>query len=88
MTLWPAAAEQGERTGRKVPALPIGTVKFFRDKLGWGFIEGEPGSDIFVYYKDIVGDGHRTLMKGERVQFELVEGPKGCKAVNVVRLDS
>ncbi len=68
--------------------LSIGTVKFFRDKLGWGFIEGEPGSDIFVYYKDIVGDGHRTLTKGERVQFEMIDGPKGAKAVNVVRLDA
>ena len=68
--------------------LPIGTVKFFRDKLGWGFIQAETGTDIFVYYKDIVGDGHRTLVKGERVQFEKVEGPKGCKAVNVVRLDT
>ncbi len=67
--------------------MPIGTVKFFRDKLGWGFIESEPGIEIFVYYKDIVGDGHRTLVKGERVQFDVEQGPKGSKAVNVVRLD-
>lgn len=76
------------RSGRQVSLLPIGTVKFFKDRVGWGFIEGEAGTDIFVYYRDIVGDGHRTLVKGERVQFELIDGPKGARAVNVVRLDS
>lgn len=63
-----------------------GTVKFFHDKKGWGFIEREGSVDVFVHYADIVGDGHRTLVKGDNVQFELVDGPKGDKAVNVVRL--
>ncbi|HOE97075.1 MAG TPA: cold shock domain-containing protein [Candidatus Sumerlaeota bacterium] len=66
--------------------MATGRVKFFHDKKGWGFIECEAKSDVFVHYSDIVGDGYRTLVKGEFVQFELNEGPKGDKATNVVRL--
>lgn len=62
-----------------------GTVKFFHDKKGWGFIERTDKPDVFVYYSDIVGDGHRTLVKGEMVEFEVIEGPKGDKAINVQR---
>jgi CspA family cold shock protein len=65
-----------------------GTVKFFHDKKGWGFIEGGKDEDIFVHYADIVGDGHRTLAKGEQVQFDVIKGPKGNKAVNVIRVMS
>ncbi|MCL5270488.1 MAG: cold shock domain-containing protein [bacterium] len=63
-----------------------GKVKFFHDKKGWGFIEREAQPDVFVYYSDIKGEGHRTLVKGEMVQFDLIPGPKGDKAINVVRL--
>lgn len=63
-----------------------GTVKFFHDKKGWGFIERDAESDVFVHYADIVGEGHRTLVKGENVQFDVIDGPKGDKAVNVIRL--
>ena len=63
-----------------------GKVKFFHDKKGWGFIERESAGDVFVYYADIQGEGHRTLLKGEAVQFDVIEGPKGDKAINVVRL--
>ena len=66
--------------------MPYGKVKFFHDKKGWGFIEREDGKDVFVYYSDIQGDGYRTLVKGESVQFEIVDGPKGDKAINVVRM--
>ena len=66
----------------------VGTVKFFHDKKGWGFIEVEAKEDVFVHYADIVGDGHKTLVKGEDVQFDLIEGEKGDKAVNVVRVSS
>ena len=65
--------------------MEIGKVKFFHDKKGWGFIERDTEEDVFVYYSDIVGDGHRTLLKGEQVSFEVVGGPKGVKAVNVTR---
>lgn len=63
-----------------------GTVKFFHDSKGWGFIELRSGDDVFVHYADIVGEGHRTLVKGESVLFDLIEGPGGDKAVNVVRI--
>jgi CspA family cold shock protein len=65
----------------------VGKVKFFRDKLGWGFIQQEDGTDVFVYYKDILGEGYRSLAKGETVQFDLIEGPKGQKAVNVSKVE-
>lgn len=63
-----------------------GTVKFFHDKKGWGFIEIAGSEDIFVHYADIKGDGHRTLLKGDEVEFDIVDGPKGDKAVNVLRM--
>jgi len=66
--------------------METGKVKFFHDKKGWGFIERETSADVFVYYSDIQGDGHRTLVKGEIVQFEVIGGAKGDKAVNVVRM--
>jgi CspA family cold shock protein len=66
--------------------MTIGKVKFFREKLGWGFIERENDKDVFVYYKDILGEGYRTLTKGETVQFDVVEGPKGDKAINVEKM--
>ncbi len=65
-----------------------GRVKFFHDKKGWGFIEREDTLDVFVHYADILGNGHRTLVKGETVAFDVVDGPKGVKAVNVVRSDT
>ena len=64
----------------------IGRIKFFHDKKGGGFIEREGGKDVFVYYSDIQGDGYRTLVKGETVEFEIVDGPKGDKAINVMKV--
>lgn len=64
----------------------VGKVKFFHDKKGWGFIESEQESDIFVHYADIDGDGYRSLAKGEEVEFEVIKGPKGDKAINVTRV--
>jgi cold shock protein len=66
--------------------ITMGRVKFFHDKKGWGFIERDAAADVFVYYSDINGDGHRTLLKGEQVQFDVVPGPKGDKAINVIRM--
>ena len=63
-----------------------GTVKWFNNAKGYGFIQGEPvGEDIFVHHTAIVSDGFRTLNQGERVNFEVVQGPKGLQARNVVR---
>jgi CspA family cold shock protein len=60
-----------------------GTVKWFNDAKGFGFIHSDEGVDVFVHHTSIVADGHRTLREGERVDFELTQGPKGPKAVNV-----
>jgi len=62
----------------------IGTVKWFNDSKGYGFITPEGGgNDCFVHYSAIVGDGFRTLVEGERVEFEVVAGQKGPAAENV-----
>ncbi|UCD79072.1 MAG: cold shock domain-containing protein [Desulfobacterales bacterium] len=63
--------------------MPQGTVKWFNNKRGWGFIIMEDGEDIFVHYSAIKGDGFRSLTEGQRVQFEIEEGEKGPAAANV-----
>jgi CspA family cold shock protein len=69
--------------------MPKGKVKWFNDTKGYGFIQIEgQDKDIFVHYSSVKAEGFRTLSEGEEVEFELVEGPKGLKAENVVRLQS
>jgi len=63
--------------------MPQGTVKWFNNKRGWGFIVKEDGEDIFVHYSAIKGDGFRSLAEGQRVQFEIEAGEKGPAAANV-----
>ena len=63
--------------------MPQGTVKWFNNKRGWGFIVKEDGEDIFVHYSAIKGDGFRSLAEGQRVQFEIENGDKGPAAANV-----
>ncbi|RKX69725.1 cold-shock protein [candidate division WOR-3 bacterium] len=61
-----------------------GVVKWFDGRKGFGFITKEDGSgDVFVHYSDVLGDGYRTLREGDRVKFEIVNSPKGEKAVSV-----
>ena len=62
-----------------------GTVKWFNDKKGYGFILGDEGSDVFVHHTAIQMDGFRTLREGETVVYDLVDGGKGLQAVNVIR---
>ena len=65
-----------------------GTVKWFNDAKGFGFITPDGGgNDCFVHYSAIQGDGFRTLAEGEQVEFEMVQGQKGLAAENVVRLN-
>ncbi len=64
-----------------------GRIKWFNNSKGYGFIAGENGPDVFVQYSGIVGDGYRTLQEGDRVSFELVPGPKGPQAANVVKIE-
>ena len=63
-----------------------GTVKWFNNEKGYGFITRENGPDVFVHHTAIVAEGFRTLNEGDRVSFEVVEGQKGLQARNVVRL--
>jgi len=63
-----------------------GTVKWFNASKGFGFIEQDDGGDVFVHYSAIKTDGFKTLDEGARVQFEVVDGPKGPAADNVVQL--
>jgi CspA family cold shock protein len=64
----------------------VGTVKWFNDAKGYGFIARENGSDLFVHYSAVVAEGFRSLAEGDRVSFEIGEGPKGSHATNVIRL--
>jgi cold shock protein len=66
--------------------MPQGTVKWFNNKRGWGFIVKENGEDIFVHYSAIKGDGFKSLNEGEKVQFEIEQGAKGPAAANVQKL--
>lgn len=63
-----------------------GTVKWFNDSKGFGFITKEDGADIFVHYSDIQDNGFKSLSEGQAVSFEAIEGPKGPKAANVVKI--
>ena len=63
--------------------MATGTVKWFNNAKGFGFIEREEGPDVFVHYTAIESSGYRSLEDGQRVEFEVVEGPKGLQANNV-----
>ena len=63
--------------------MAIGTVKFFNNDKGFGFISREDGDDIFVHFSNIVGEGHRSLSDGQQVEFEIGPGRKGDEAKNV-----
>ncbi|GER68112.1 cold-shock protein [Weizmannia acidilactici] len=60
-----------------------GTVKWFNNEKGYGFIEREGGGDVFVHYTAIQGEGYKTLEEGQKVTFDVVEGARGQQAANV-----
>jgi len=62
-----------------------GTVKWFDDRKGYGFIERENGEDVFVHFSNIGGEGFGSLEQGEKVSFDVQEGERGLQAVNVVK---
>ena len=66
--------------------MAVGTVKWFNDSKGFGFITSEDGSDVFVHHTSIQGNGFKSLAEGDKVSFDIEKGPKGPKAVNVVKL--
>ena len=63
-----------------------GTIKWFNEKKGYGFIQQDNGPDIFVHYSSINSEGFKTLAEGQRVKFDIEEGGKGPKAINVSRI--
>jgi CspA family cold shock protein len=66
--------------------MATGTVKWFNDAKGFGFITGDDGTDCFVHYSNILGRGHRTLADGARVSYDVAQKPKGPQAENVEAL--
>jgi CspA family cold shock protein len=81
-TLAPALAGGPPRSARRF-RLTAGTVKWFSNEKGYGFIARPDGDDVFVHFSAIVGEGYRTLSEGQAVEFDIVEGPKGKQAANV-----
>jgi cold shock protein len=65
--------------------MPEGTVKWFSDSKGFGFITSEDSNDVFVHHTSIQGTGFKTLSQGDKVSFDTEQGPKGPKAINVVK---
>lgn len=68
--------------------METGTVKWFNNAKGYGFILREDGNDVFVHYKAIEGEGYRTLQEGEQVEFMAEDGPKGIHATAVKRVEA
>jgi len=67
--------------------MATGTIKWFNDSKGFGFIEQDDGSaDVFVHFSAITGDGFKTLVEGDKVTFNVVKGPKGLQAENVQKV--
>ena len=65
--------------------MAIGSVKWFNEAKGFGFIQQDGGEDVFVHYSAIQSDGFKTIAEGERLEFDVVRGPKGLQAANVRR---
>jgi cold shock protein len=63
-----------------------GTVKWFNNKKGWGFIQKQDGGDVFVHYSAIKGEGYKSLAEGDRVRFEVEDAAKGPSATNVEKI--
>lgn len=66
--------------------MATGTVKWFSNQKGYGFITTDDGKDVFVHYSAVEGDGFKTLQEGTKVQFEITQGPKGEQATKVSKI--
>jgi CspA family cold shock protein len=85
---WAGFSPAFEVRSRRRVIVARGRVKWFNDKKGFGFIQQEDGSDVFVHFSTIQGDGFRTLKEGEEVEFDVQQGAKGLQAANVRRIGS
>jgi CspA family cold shock protein len=65
--------------------MALGTVKWFNESKGFGFVTAEDGGDLFIHYSSIQGGGFKTLAEGDSVSFDVEQGPKGAKAINVIK---
>jgi len=70
---------------KEVKGMANGTVKWFNESKGFGFITSEDGGDVFVHYSSIQSNGFKSLSEGDKVSFDVENGPKGPKAINVVK---
>jgi len=77
---------KGLRPATRSTSVATGTVKWFNEAKGFGFLSQEGGEDVFVHFSAIQGDGFKTLAEGERVEFDVARGPKGLQAGNVRKL--
>jgi len=84
--LWLPFTLRLELVAREVTAVPTGTVKWFNDQKGFGFIEQEEGEDVFVHFSEIQTEGYKTLEEDQEVEFELEETEKGLAATDVIPL--
>jgi CspA family cold shock protein len=80
-----AAPAGGPRIAKEGLPVARGKVKWFNNSKGYGFIQQEDGTDIFVHFSAIQGDGYKTLEEGQPVEFEIAQGPKGLQAANVIK---
>ena len=81
------ARREDRVAGWRIEMSEIGSVKWFNNDKGFGFIKRETGEDVFVHHSAIQAQGYRTLNEGERVEFDIKEGPKGLQAENVRRAE-
>jgi len=75
----------GGITHERGSSVEKGTVKWFNSAKGFGFISRESGEDVFVHFKEIVGEGYKSLNEGDKVTFEVTRGPKGLQATKVTK---
>jgi CspA family cold shock protein len=86
----PGVEPWGKNAGKTLRSSSVarGKVKWFNDQKGYGFIEQDNGTDVFVHHTAILGEGFKTLAEGEEVEFDVTKGPKGPKAENVKRMQA
>jgi CspA family cold shock protein len=83
----PAMVDTSKTMEGRDKYMTVGTVKWFNDEKGYGFIAAETGVDVFVHFSAIQSTGYRSLAEGQAVEFDITQGPKGAQAANVRLLE-